>query len=107
LKANATLQQMECGFVWACEYGRSGIVEFLLSRGMKADVMGHGITGLHWASYTGHVDIVTTLLDRNAPLETRDGQHGGTPLAWALYGWGEPPLEPKAESHNITTWLGF
>ena len=97
LKTNATHKQMECGFAWACEYGRTSVVEFLLGMGLKVDVMPHGITGLHWAAYAARVDIVKLLLERKAPIQLRDGRHRGTPLGWALHAWGDPPPEPKAE----------
>jgi hypothetical protein len=100
LKTNATHTGMECGFVWACQYGRTNIVEFLLGTGLKVDVMPHGITGLHWAAYSARVDIVKLLLERKAPNELRDGRHRGTPLGWALHAWGDPPREPKAEPRH-------
>jgi hypothetical protein len=89
LKTNATRQQMECGFGWACEYGRTDIVEYLLELGLPADVLPHGITGLHWAAYTARVEIVKRLLEKKAPVELKDGRHHGTPLGWALHGWSE------------------
>jgi ankyrin repeat protein len=97
LRTNATQKQMERGFAWACEYGRTNVVEFLLERGVKVDAMPHGITGLHWAAYTARVDIVKLLLERKAPIELRDGRHRGTPLGWALHGWGDSPPEPETE----------
>src|SRR5205823_2892040 len=95
LKTNAMHQQMECGFAWACQYGRTDVVEFLLGMGLKVDAMPHGITGLHWAAYTARFDIVKLLLERKAPLELRDGRHGGTPLGWALHAWDDAPPEPR------------
>ena len=95
LKTKATHGQMECGFIWACEYGRTNVVEFLLGMGLKVDAVPHGITGLHWAAYTARVDIVKLLLERKAPIELKDGRFRGTPLGWALYAWGDPP--PEAE----------
>src|SRR5206468_812783 len=77
LRANATRKQMECGFAWACQYGRTSVVEFLLEVGLKVDAMPHGITGLHWAAYTARVDIVKLLLERKAAVDLRDGRHGG------------------------------
>jgi ankyrin repeat protein len=95
LKPNATNRQMEYGFIWACEYGRTNVVEFLLAMGLKVEAMPHGETGLHWAAYTARVDILKLLLERKAPLEVKDARHGGTPLGWALYAWGDPPFEAE------------
>jgi hypothetical protein len=90
LKASATTQQMRDGFAWACEFGRTEAVDFLLQRGMKVDerLKHDGQTGLHWAAYGGHPDTVKLLLTHGAPVEVVDETHGGTPLGWALYGWG-------------------
>jgi Ankyrin repeats (3 copies)/Ankyrin repeat len=86
----ATQEQMKDGFAWACEFGRTNVVEFLLQRGMEsgAKLRHNGQTGLHWAAYGGHADTVRLLLDRGAPIDAKDESYGGTPLGWALYGWG-------------------
>jgi hypothetical protein len=92
LKANATKKQMERGFLWACEYGRDDVVDFLLQNGLRVDAMPHGETGLHWAAFGGHVAIVKRLLQKRAPLGVKDKRYGGTPLDWALHGWNDPPI---------------
>ena len=91
LKSTATAQQMQDGFAWACEFGRTSVVDFLLQRGVAVDakLKHHGQTGLHWAAYGGHVDTVKLLLDRGAPVDLKDETYGGTPLGWALYFWGD------------------
>jgi ankyrin repeat protein len=93
LKPTATREQMKSGFAWACEYGRTSVVEFLLQQGMELDarLKHNGQTGLHWAAYGGHADLVKLLLERNAPVNLKDESFDGTPLGWALYGWGESP----------------
>jgi len=49
LKSNATKTQMESGFIWACEYGRADIADFLLEMGVdKGTYRQHNLTGLHW-----------------------------------------------------------
>jgi hypothetical protein len=90
LKASATTAQMKSGFNWACEYGRTSVVDFLLHQGIEVGERHHGETGLHWAAYGGHLDIVKLLLERRAPVDIKDERFGGTPLGWALYGWGNP-----------------
>jgi ankyrin repeat protein len=89
LKPPATEQQLADGFTWACEFGRNSVIEFLLEHGMEVGAKLRGDeTGLHWAAYEGHADTVRLLLDRGAPVDVIDGKFGGTPLEWALYGWG-------------------
>jgi ankyrin repeat protein len=98
LKANATREQMESGFLWACQFGRDRIMEFLLDRGVDVAMELHGMTGLHWALVGGNLSTVKLLLERKAPLEWRN-RHGGTALGcgtWAVknsdpvYRWPNP-----------------
>ena len=93
LTAAATTEQMHAGFGWACEFGRTSVVEFLLDQGMPIDarLQHEGPTGLHWAALGGHADIVSLLLARQAPVNAVDASHNGTPLTWALHGWNDPP----------------
>ncbi len=66
----------------------------------------HGETGLHWAAYGGHADIVDLLLKANAPVNTKDQIHGGTPLGWAVYGWNNPAPEfQNARHHDVVERL--
>lgn len=89
LIASSTKKQIRDGFVWACQFGRTAVVDFLLQRGMGLDarLRHNGQTGLHWAAYGGHTDTVKMLLDRGAPLEVRDETYDGTPIDWAMYAW--------------------
>jgi ankyrin repeat protein len=95
LKPPGTPSQMEDGFLWACEYGHYAVIEFLLEKGIDVATK-RGCTGLHWASYGGHLDVVRLLLRRKAPIDAKDETFGGTPLGWALYAWGSPPPEAKS-----------
>src|ERR1700733_11151807 len=85
LKPSATNAQMERGFLWACEYGRNAVIEFLLPRGVSLETQaGTGQTALHWAVIGAQADTITLLLDRGASLEARNA-HGATPLGQALW----------------------
>lgn len=106
LRANATQEQMELGFIWACEYGRTEVANFLLKKGLEIAAQPRGETGLHWAAFGGHSDLVGLLLKRKAPLDIRDQRFGGTPLGWGLHGWCYPPPEARgANYHQIVSLL--
>jgi Ankyrin repeats (3 copies) len=87
-----TIAPLKDGFTWACQYGHTDVVEYLLDHGVAASEVlprPHQQTGLHWAAYGGHADTVKVLLTRRPPLDVRDGTFGGTPLDWALHAWQE------------------
>jgi ankyrin repeat protein len=95
------------GYAWACEFGKTSVVDFLLQTGIAVDAkLPHdGQTGLHWAAYGGHGDTVRLLLDRGAPVDVRDESYDGTPLGWALYGWGAGPRPAGRGSYYETVAL--
>jgi len=89
------------GFAWACEFGRTSVVEFLLEKSINIDTrLKHdGQTGLHWAAYGGHEETVKALLRRGAPVDAKDESYGGTPLGWALYAWGNATESKVRRGH--------
>jgi hypothetical protein len=106
LKGGATKTQLESGFMWACEYGRSEVVAFMLEKGVNVSAKPQGETGLHWAAYSGHADIVKLLLKRKASLEVKDVRFAGTPLGWGLYGWCNlPPEANRAGYYEVVARL--
>jgi ankyrin repeat protein len=103
----ATPKQMQDGFAWACEFGRTSVVDFLLRHGIGIDAkLPHdGQTGLHWAAYGGHAETVKLLLERGAPVNAADESYGGTPLEWALYQWGNSPRQAERGLYYETAAL--
>lgn len=104
LTNGATPEQMKDGFTWACEFGRTDVIAFLLDRGMDvaARLRHHGQTGLHWAAGGGHVDAVRLLTARGAPLDVTDETFEAPPMLWALYGWQNPSPQSSAERYYET-----
>jgi ankyrin repeat protein len=109
LTADATEEQLRDGFAWACEYGRTEVVDFLLQKGIDiaARLRHDGQTGLHWAACSGHPSTVKLLLGRGAPVDAKDTSYGGTPLGWALYGWGgaDGPHDLDSRYYEVVTLL--
>jgi ankyrin repeat protein len=91
---NASKAQMEAGFLWACEYGRDDVVDFLLSTVDPATQGATGLTGLHWAVVGGQLETIRMLLKRGPPLEARN-VYGATALGQALWSAfnGEPGVD--------------
>jgi ankyrin repeat protein len=95
LKATATKAQMESGFLWACEYGRNSVVDFLLQKGIDLNTQANtGLSGLHWAVVGGQLATIKLLLEHGAPLEARN-VYGGTALEQALWSAinGDPAID--------------
>ena len=85
LKASAKRAQMNAGFLWACEYGRTSVVDFLIQKGADLRAVENtGLTGLHWAVVGGQLETIKLLLERGAPLEVKN-VYGGTVLGQALW----------------------
>jgi hypothetical protein len=75
------------------------VVRYLLERGIDLGERHRGETGLHWAAYSGNLQIVKLLVARGSPLEVKDETWANTPLGWALHGWEYPSPEFKRPRH--------
>ena len=103
LRPNASSIPMERGFLWACEYGRNEVVEFLLQQGASLEAQANtGQTPLHWAVIGGHEDTIKLLLDRGASLEAKN-VYGGTALGQAL--WSATNGDPELDYTRIIALL--
>jgi ankyrin repeat protein len=77
--------EVQSAFMWACQFGRTHIVDFLLDHGAGiAFQNGNGMTGLHMAAGAGHLDTVKLLISRAAPLELKN-VWGGSVLGSVLW----------------------
>ncbi|MGH7712009.1 MAG: ankyrin repeat domain-containing protein [Gemmatimonadaceae bacterium] len=99
LKASATDEHLKSAFKWACGYGRTNVVEFLLTKGIDVSERHRGETRLHVAALGGHLDVVDMLLQRGAPIDAKDETYKSTPLGWALWGWSHPAPDWKDARH--------
>ncbi|MGH9495029.1 MAG: ankyrin repeat domain-containing protein [Candidatus Sulfotelmatobacter sp.] len=87
---DTTQSQLERALMWASEYGRNDVIEFLLEKGAPINSTGQdskestGQTALHWAIIGGQLDTITLLLARGASLETRN-IYGSDALGQALW----------------------
>ena len=109
LSPSATKTQLESGFIWACEYGRAEVADFLLQMGVDRNTCRQfKLTGLHWAAASGDINTVKALLRHGALLEAKN-VWGGTPLGSAIWAATESdpndPVWPKADWAPIVKLL--
>jgi Ankyrin repeats (3 copies) len=82
---NVAAEQLRDGFLFACQFGRDAVVEFLIQLGVNLAVHDdHGQTGLHHAVIGGRLEVVRLLLMHEPPLEAVNS-YGGTVLGQALW----------------------
>jgi ankyrin repeat protein len=107
LKLGATQTQMNAGFAWACEFGRTEVVAFLLHMGIDADAQlkQGGETGLHWAAHGAHVEIVRLLLERVTRIDAKDQRHQSTPLVWTIFAWSNSGNPKRFEFYEVVAML--
>jgi len=92
---NSDKAQIQSAFMWACQFGRTDVAEFLIENGADVKVQdGNGMTGLHTAALGGHLDTVKLLLRRGSPLEL-ENVWGGAVLANTL--WAALHSDPNVD----------
>jgi ankyrin repeat protein len=78
-------EQLRDGFLWACQFGRNRVVEFLIARGIDLGAQDrNGQTALHHAVIGAQLETVKLLLKHGPPLEARN-TYGGTALGQAIW----------------------
>ena len=85
---------LEEAFTCAGFLGRTGVADFLLAQGVDPSAGANtGLNSFHWAVNRGQLETVELLIQRKAPLETKN-IYGGTVLgtaAWSAI--NEPKLD--------------
>lgn len=85
LRPDTSDEHLRAGFLWACQFGRNRVVEFLIDRGIDLGAQDrNGQSGLHHAAIGGQLETVKLLLKNGAPLELKN-VYGSTPLGQALW----------------------
>lgn len=85
LKSGASQQQLRDGFLWACQFGRNRVVEFLIARGIGLSAQNrNGQTALHHVVIGAQLETMKLLLKHGAPLEVKNS-YGGTVLGQAIW----------------------
>jgi ankyrin repeat protein len=82
---------------WAAYCNRARTVRWLLDHGAPVNQRatfggpghGQGVTALHLAAQSGHLSMVTLLVERGADFTIQDDLYHGTPAGWAEYSGSE------------------
>src|SRR5580704_2978743 len=99
LSANASKAKLDRGFLWAAEYGRNEVLEFLLRHGADLDAQANtGQTALHWAVIGAKVETINLLLAHGANLETKNA-YGGTALGQAIWSAAHSNKQKEEEDY--------
>jgi ankyrin repeat protein len=84
-KAKTSQKQVQRAFLYACTWGQTNVVEYLLDKGVDLDTGGDGgQTPLHCAAIGGQLSTMKLLLKFNPQLELRN-MYGGTVLGQTLW----------------------
>lgn len=85
-------EELEEGFLYACQYGHDQVIEYLIDQGVRLDAKDrNGQTGMHWAVAGGNLHTVKLLLRHRLPLNVKNG-YGGTVLGQALWSADNSPV---------------
>lgn len=89
---------------WACREGRSNVVDMLIMRGARINVMNRGDdTPLHLAASHGHRDIVQKLIQHKADVNAVN-EHGNSPLHYACF-WGQDEVAEDLVNNSALIYI--
>ena len=90
--AQTSAKKRATGLTWACEYGHTNVVDYLLGQGLGVNTQANGATPLHAAAYGGQLRLVEYLIGLGADMETLNA-YGGTVLGQTLWCLHEQPKQ--------------
>jgi len=104
VRKNVKRKELVSGFLYACAWGQTNVVRFMLEHGVSPAVhRGDGQSGPHWAAIAGQLEILKLLLKFEAPLESKN-MYGGTVLGQTLWSAAHGG-DPKVYSEFIETLI--
>lgn len=65
----------------------------------------HGGTALHWACWTGAVQVVEKLLGKGLNLEEKNNEFQASPLHWAIHGFTDAPEKSQRDQKRVIELL--
>ena len=87
------------------ETGNASVLETMLACGFDPSIPDKdGVTPLHRASMSGHVEAVRVLLEFGAPVNALDGMFAAPPLVWAVEGRSNA-RDPRADHVGVARLL--
>lgn len=85
--ADAFKNECDQAFILAGKAGNLSGLQCMLELDFEIGASdGQGFTALHWAAWFGHLDCVTLLIDKGAPVEA-ENNYGGTVIDSTVWGY--------------------
>ena len=93
-------KQRESPLIGSVSLGAERVSKVLVEAGADLEATSiFGARALHWAAWLGTLSTVDLLVKRGAEIEPRCSEFGGTPLFWAVHGYG--PNGPKEKRNQV------
>jgi ankyrin repeat protein len=93
-------ESKESPLIAAASLGAEKVSRVLIEAGAALEKTSvFGSRALHWAAWMGASSTVELLIAHHAEIEARCTEFGGTPLFWAVHGYG--PNGPKKKKDQV------
>ena len=90
----------ETPLLGAVSFGVESVSKVLIQAGADLEATSvFGARALHWSAWLGMRSTVALLIERGAEIDARCSEFGGTPLYWAVHGFG--PNGPKQKKDQL------